>query len=383
MPKAAETPCCQGEPDYVERVQRVREESGGRPLTGKERGFFEPRFGRDFATVRLHDNPLADTAARSVAARAYTLGSDVVFRSGAYRPGTADGQQLLAHELAHVVQQGESRLDRLHRRPAAERPAELKVAGDASAAATAVLQRHPDVGFVVRSLTRQRGQLDDPDDSGGNVSWPLSFSVTSPLEVAAEVEVTGAAGDPCTDQDIGFLQTVHTQWLHLYYWGQSAGHGSTIIKWTVPLPIRDGDPGTFWYTSGAHASPAGCGSRVNVAMDDYPTIFGLPKVHNNTRTGQPNYLTGVRRGMHFVTTLAEVHGGNVEPLRHFFWNYQMSIDFRPNYGSVAAVWPFTWNENRANHGRVHSGASSTVPVFIAAAPRYNGSIAQDPPTERT
>ncbi|MDH3403175.1 MAG: DUF4157 domain-containing protein, partial [Acidobacteriota bacterium] len=45
------------------------------------------------------------TAARAVSARAYTLGSDVVFRAGAYRPGTADGRHLLAHELTHVVQQ--------------------------------------------------------------------------------------------------------------------------------------------------------------------------------------------------------------------------------------------------------------------------------------
>jgi hypothetical protein len=113
MPKADGRSCCQGEqPDYVERVQRVREHSGGRPLSREERSYFEPRFDRDFSGVRLHDNPLADTAARSVSARAYTLGSDVVFRSGAYRPGTTDGQHLLAHELTHVLQQGGGGPDR-------------------------------------------------------------------------------------------------------------------------------------------------------------------------------------------------------------------------------------------------------------------------------
>lgn len=86
-------------------IQAAR--SGGRPLPDSTRSFFEPRFGTDFSNVRVHTGPRADRAARSVNASAFTLGSDVVFRSGAYQPASRSGRQLLAHELTHVVQQGE------------------------------------------------------------------------------------------------------------------------------------------------------------------------------------------------------------------------------------------------------------------------------------
>ena len=79
---------------------------GGQPLPASERGFFEPRFGRDFANVRLHSGPAASELARSVHARAFTLGDSIVLGSGQYAPGSSGGRQLLAHELTHVVQQG-------------------------------------------------------------------------------------------------------------------------------------------------------------------------------------------------------------------------------------------------------------------------------------
>lgn len=82
---------------------------GGQPLPTAERAFFEPRFGRDFAGVRLHSGPAANELARSVQARAFTLGDAVVFGAGQYAPGSGAGRQLLAHELTHVVQQGGGR----------------------------------------------------------------------------------------------------------------------------------------------------------------------------------------------------------------------------------------------------------------------------------
>lgn len=76
-----------------------------RPLAASERSFFEPRFGRDLGDVRLHAGASAARAARSLHAHAFTVGRDVVFGAGRYAPETAAGRRLLAHELAHVVQQ--------------------------------------------------------------------------------------------------------------------------------------------------------------------------------------------------------------------------------------------------------------------------------------
>jgi hypothetical protein len=78
---------------------------GGAPLPEAERAFFEPRFGHDFARVRVHTGAGAGETARALGARAYALGTDVVFAPGEFRPGIDEGRRLLAHELAHVVQQ--------------------------------------------------------------------------------------------------------------------------------------------------------------------------------------------------------------------------------------------------------------------------------------
>lgn len=79
--------------------------SPGQPLDTTSRTFFEPRFVRDFSQVRVHSDDKAMASAASVQARAYTLGSNIVFNRGEYSPSSSLGQQLLAHELTHVVQQ--------------------------------------------------------------------------------------------------------------------------------------------------------------------------------------------------------------------------------------------------------------------------------------
>lgn len=78
----------------------------GRPLDAAARGFFEPRFGRDLSPVRVHTGAEAARSAADVQARAYAVGRDLVFGHGQYQPGSADGRRLIAHELAHVFQQG-------------------------------------------------------------------------------------------------------------------------------------------------------------------------------------------------------------------------------------------------------------------------------------
>lgn len=78
----------------------------GQPLDDSTRDFMESRFGADFSGVRVHSDSQAAQSAWDVAARAYTVGNDVVFGAGQYTPGSERGNRLLAHELTHVVQQG-------------------------------------------------------------------------------------------------------------------------------------------------------------------------------------------------------------------------------------------------------------------------------------
>ena len=109
---------CEGEEDHV--VQRKAAgpaagtsadgvaagiSHGGAPLAPAERAYFEPRFGRDFSAVRIHADAQAATAAADIGARAFTLGRDIAFARDEYRPATEAGRRLIAHELAHTLQQ--------------------------------------------------------------------------------------------------------------------------------------------------------------------------------------------------------------------------------------------------------------------------------------
>ena len=85
-----------------------RSRGGGQPLPDQIRGSMESAFRSDFGGVRVHTDQSADTLNRAVQAKAFTLGNDIYFRKGNYQPGNSSGQELLAHELTHVVQQGGS-----------------------------------------------------------------------------------------------------------------------------------------------------------------------------------------------------------------------------------------------------------------------------------
>jgi hypothetical protein len=85
--------------------------AGGSALPEPVRRFFEPRFGHDFSHVRVHTDSRAGEAAQALDARAYTVGADIVFGSNEFDPSTPNGQELVAHELAHVVQQGSGQTD--------------------------------------------------------------------------------------------------------------------------------------------------------------------------------------------------------------------------------------------------------------------------------
>jgi Domain of unknown function (DUF4157) len=85
---------------YIESMR-----GAGRPLDAPTRAFMEPRFGHEFSQVRIHTDARAAASADAVAAHAYALGRNIVFANGQYSPQTAGGKRLLAHELAHVLQQ--------------------------------------------------------------------------------------------------------------------------------------------------------------------------------------------------------------------------------------------------------------------------------------
>jgi hypothetical protein len=84
---------------------------GGSALDEATRSTMESRMGADFNDVRVHTDAQASQSAESVGANAYTVGSDIVFRSGQFDTSSPTGQRTLAHELTHVVQQRSGPVD--------------------------------------------------------------------------------------------------------------------------------------------------------------------------------------------------------------------------------------------------------------------------------
>jgi len=102
--------------------------SGGEPLNVNVRQPMENAFNADFSSVKIHTDSQADSLNRSLSARAFTTGQDIFFRSGEYNPGSTAGQELLAHELTHTVQQGAASVQRSRNRDSSKDklPVQLK-----------------------------------------------------------------------------------------------------------------------------------------------------------------------------------------------------------------------------------------------------------------
>jgi hypothetical protein len=127
----------------------------------------EPAFRHDFADVRVHTDAQAAREARHVGARAFTIGRDISFAAGAYAPATPQGRRLIAHELAHVVQQagsppaayvslGAAGTSAEHEASAvAERVVSHRPAGPIGTRTADVVQRQPDDDAVDRPVPAQ------------------------------------------------------------------------------------------------------------------------------------------------------------------------------------------------------------------------------------
>ena len=103
--------------DAAPSVEGVLAGGAGKPLDATLQADMEQRFGHDFSRVRVHADAAAAQSARDINAKAYTAGDHVVFGASQFMPATREGRRLVAHELAHVVQQGKGVARRIRRAP--------------------------------------------------------------------------------------------------------------------------------------------------------------------------------------------------------------------------------------------------------------------------
>ena len=86
------------------QIQSTR--GGGNAMPSNTKSFMETRFGADFSSVRIHSGAYASQLSNELNAQAFTVGNDIYFNDGKFSPHSPEGKHLLAHELAHTVQQG-------------------------------------------------------------------------------------------------------------------------------------------------------------------------------------------------------------------------------------------------------------------------------------
>jgi len=94
--------------DTAARINQQR--GGGQLLDSTVQARMGTATGQDFSGVKVHTDPESHALNEQLSAKAFTTGQDIFFRDGAYDPGSSAGQELLAHELTHVVQQSSGRV---------------------------------------------------------------------------------------------------------------------------------------------------------------------------------------------------------------------------------------------------------------------------------
>jgi hypothetical protein len=142
------------DPEIAGDIEAAR--GGGQPLADPVRADMQQSLGVDLSAVRIHADPRADALTRSVQAEAFTTGTDVFFRSGAYQPDSSDGRRLLGHELTHVVQQTSGQVEggRVSH-PDDAHEVEARSVGDTVAASPA-----PDVAVSRQDLPQEEEEED-------------------------------------------------------------------------------------------------------------------------------------------------------------------------------------------------------------------------------
>jgi hypothetical protein len=172
----------------------------GKPLEEPHRAKFQQSLGRDLSQVRVHDGPQAAASAEKNDARAYAQGDNIVFNKGEYQPGDQKKDKLLAHEVAHTVQQSGGAPSAA---PATTTPGD-SVEKNADAAAGAMTQGAPaSVDAAPVSIARKaKGEADAPADvGGGDAGGGAMPAAMGPAANASEPKNggPGANGQPAAE----------------------------------------------------------------------------------------------------------------------------------------------------------------------------------------
>jgi hypothetical protein len=155
----------------------------------------ESRFSHDFSQVRVHTDARAADSAGAVGALAYTVGNDVVFAVGQYAPMTDAGRRLLAHELAHTIQQSDSAPGPPHVLEVSGSEDPLEAKADQAAQLFASNQTLSVAAGTGPRLARQKGGEEKEKPEPKSPDSAIGPSTGTPLQEGGAAQ-TGSAGAP-------------------------------------------------------------------------------------------------------------------------------------------------------------------------------------------
>jgi hypothetical protein len=330
--------------------------------------------GGRFAGVRVHDDEAAHTAASLLHARAFTIGRSVYLGRGE-RPDA----ELMTHELAHTAQQGEVR-DPVAGLPVSAPGSAEETEAHAYAEAAragieppAVTAGGPGAARISRVIGfSHANDVVTPQDPGV-AETAATFQIGAGVPAApyfrwtTDVTISGNAGDPFADFQVGPQQVVRAFWLNVF-WGTDANRSH--LRSFVPTPIRDTTSGdTTWYDDGLASGNFGAAGDVrSTSLDDTPGVQGLPLANPVAgRTGTRGWWNW---GMAFVAFIeardtTAAGGAGFRPIAHVYWNLSLAGTFdttQPTGSQVTVT-----SGGTTNVGGVIEGGSGDFPARHAGA----------------
>ncbi|HRX60692.1 MAG TPA: DUF4157 domain-containing protein [Candidatus Competibacter sp.] len=345
------------------------------------RGFMESKFRADFGNVRIHTGPAAADLCAALQARAFTWGRDIVFGGEQYAPMTEVGRQLLAHELAHVLQQRavissaqsdvvpvgnpwddcEKEADRLAEE-ALSTGLRSAVTRDMSGALRRAIVIDPNSAkLVVNSkdvvpgvdvtsdrktvalhLTKNARPIITKAYSGSTAQEIEKES--SAINIKAEINVSLGPRDNILTWRFGFIQLAREVTSLWGFAGRNSSEGSVAINLADPPAMPATFAGRFCldsgidhdednimpFTNGRGTSlvrDAKGGAKVIVEMDDHPHGL-IPTNMPNEKTKAQNYLYRASKAFEALTVfVARNSEGVIQPLAHVGWQMIWSAGF--------------------------------------------------------
>ncbi len=307
--------------------------SPGRPLDASARNFMEQRFGHDFSHVRIHTDAGADRANRDLHARAFTVGSDIAFRQQQYDPGSTSGKLLLAHELAHTLQQGASAGgERIQRQTLSPEPPD-------TVAASSPAEKEKERPFAPATGTKNtklKGRFGDFSVDHGLTKLPDKTKSGSAGFGEYSIKITMTPNSKTGTSKIGFLQ--------VYRQGKTGG------GWAK----KEGE--NFLTAEEAKRTEQKAGWAVDRANPtrDKTSLYGM---HKDSAGDLQQYS---------YTTVGEFNGSDAvlgdtpavaDPDRMEFTSTPMDITDGTQFGAIA--WGFVFDSARRKY-------SETTPRLISS-----------------